>query len=116
MKFIAHTGNPVPAESPDRLMWYGLCNYWTDDWDKVKRFGPGIPCCPICGAPGFQNVMANWDASAQEFQDNGHPDYVKFLNEVKESCLRGKRMSSVYRMWLEVRRLNSGEGNHADAN
>ena len=32
-------------------VWYGTCGHWTADWSKLRV--PGIPTCPLDGAPGF---------------------------------------------------------------
>lgn len=41
---------------PTRLVWFGPCGYWTDDWSHLPTPGGGfkMPICPLCGAPGFQ--------------------------------------------------------------
>lgn len=79
-------GSPVGASNPNRLMWHSaMCGYWTDDWSKLKRFGPGIPCCPVCHCPGMQTTMKDWDKGSVE-HDKKHPGYLAFLNENKEVC------------------------------
>jgi hypothetical protein len=60
--------NLGPAPAPSSMIWYGLCTYWTDDWSTLSRTGHGIPCCPFCGAVGFQASAADWWAGAGRFE------------------------------------------------
>lgn len=95
----------LPPQPPS--MWYGLCTYWTDDWDKLNttpptigRFtdGPlaGIPCCPFCGAPGFVCTVAEWEEGVAE-HDKKEPGYKDFINEIKETCSgRGVTIMSLW--------------------
>lgn len=100
---LLSTGDRVHAEHPKRGVWYathGTCGYWTDDWDSLKTFGggttvttprgpvqtSGVPCCPECQCPGFQDTFDSWIASARRFEADGHPHYVEFLMSRKGVC------------------------------
>lgn len=86
-KFFTERGFETTAEDPHRLVWYSAnCGFWTDDWNVLKRVGPGIPCCPICKCPGMQIEFCQWLDEAMRF-DAEHPGYLKFLNDKKAHCL-----------------------------
>ena len=86
-KYCTERGIIVTADNPDRTIWYGQCGYWTDDWDLLKKVGPGIPCCPKCGTPGFIDSAINWLSGAEKY-DEKEPGYFKCLNASKEKCYR----------------------------
>lgn len=72
-------------------LWYGLCGYWTDDWDKLtSSTGPhsGIPLCPGCGAPGFIQPVAEWWANVDSYEAHGNPGYRAKVEAEKEICPR----------------------------
>lgn len=78
------------------LIWYGLCSYWTDDWSKLSDTGEkqgvgkghGIPCCPICGAVGFEQSATDWWRQVDEYEADGHPGYRAQVMAQKEVCNR----------------------------
>lgn len=86
---------PRPADPDDALLWYGLCTYWTTDWDKLGRTPPtvidgrsvpgGIPTCPECGAVGFQATLAEWRAGIWAF-DRENPGYADWIATLEETC------------------------------
>lgn len=47
-------GKMTTVEDPDRLVWYGQCGCWTDNWTALKKSPEGIPLCPKHGGVGFQ--------------------------------------------------------------
>jgi hypothetical protein len=87
--FYNAKGKSVKADDPQRLVWYGVrCTYWTDDFNKLKPRGPGIPTCPHCGSPGMQTEYADWEQSAADYErDRPHPNYAAFLMSYKEQCM-----------------------------
>lgn len=104
VKTIDVNGKPVSADDPNRLLWYSAgCGYWTDDWDKLKRTGPGIPCCPRCKCVGMQIDAGKWEKGAKEFDAND-PGYEKFLNERKEKCLR--EFGGMMKCWKTWKAMN----------
>ncbi len=83
--------NPTTADDPKRLIWYGPCRYWTDDWSKVALRGEsGIPCCPKCGAPGFQTDAADWDQAVRTHEADRHPGYAAAIAAGREVCTRAR--------------------------
>ena len=86
MKYRKEDGTNTTNDDPDRLLWYGLCTYWTDDWDKLKTTS-GIPCCPYCLGVGFQITAKNWDSGVDKFNKD-NPKYKEFIESVKEKCIR----------------------------
>jgi hypothetical protein len=100
-------GQPTYPDDPNRLIWYGMCTYWTDDWDHVAGGSGVIPHCPSCGSPGFQTTAHDWWHGAVRFEAEGrkgfsegpHPGYVEFLGSVREVCTGrdGKSMIEIYR-------------------
>lgn len=106
-QYIDTHGRPTTADDPTRMMWYSsLCTYWTDDWSKLKQFGPGIPCCPHCRCPGMQSMMKHWDGGVKT-QESTQPGYASFLSGCKETC-HGKGVS-IGRLWERVRASNNTE-------
>ena len=102
MKILDIQGNTVAADDPKRMLWYSAsCGYWTDDWSTLCKLGPGIPCCPICGCPGMQAAAGEWFDGATEYE-KGHPGYLAFLNENKETCL--KRKGGMLKAWEKAKR------------
>lgn len=97
--YIDTHGIPVSVNDPLREMWYSAtCCYWTDDWSKLKKFGPGIPCCPQCGSPGMQSMYKHWHEGAIK-HDKKEPGYSTFLQDVKEKCFgRGKGIGALWKM------------------
>lgn len=93
-------------------LWYGGCGYWTADWSKLANTQAdrrGVPLCPGCGAPGFIADKSKWWDGAKQFEQDGHPGYVKFLRRNRERCLgRGGSMVREYDKWME-RRVKGGE-------
>ena len=90
----------LKKDAPDRSrVWYGLCEYWTDDWSKLKDTtgdGRGIPCCPVCGAVGFEQSAADWWRQVDEYEVlMGHPGYRKQIEDAKERCDRARRPISL---------------------
>ncbi len=85
------------------LMWYGWCSYFTYDWKKLKSFGGGIPCCPICGCGGFQAEVVEWEKGAKEL-DGKEPGYVEFLEANKETCF-GKGVTMMHK-WKQYQTEN----------
>ena len=88
-KFITLEGEETTAEDPQRGVWYAArpeCGYWTDDWSKLKKIGPGIPCCPVCSCVGMQITAGNWINGMESYQGIGNDRYVEFVNHAKEIC------------------------------
>jgi hypothetical protein len=93
-------GDKVSDEDPQRGIWYGMCTYWTDDWDEVSDGIGGIPCCPVCGALGMQTTAADWFEGVAKFQAKGNPGYVNFVNQSKEQCKRPMKFMEWFKQWL----------------
>lgn len=100
-KFLNDKGSTT-ADDPSRMIWYGMCGYWTDNWDSIGKVGSGIPCCPECLCPGCQVESKEWDEGAAAFQAKGNPGYVAFLADQKEQCHDedGLTMIQRYKAWL----------------
>lgn len=86
-KYITENGKEVTPESPDRVIWYGQCGYWTDDWDLLIKVGPGISACPKCKTPGFTTNGDQWYKGIEKY-DKEEPGYKTFCSENKEKCYR----------------------------
>lgn len=96
------TGKRVLADDPSRGIWYAAgCTYWTDDWSALARTGPGIPCCPHCGAVGMQVTAGEWFGGAERHQSQGNPGYVNFLAQSKEQCKRPLKFMEWFQQWLQ---------------
>lgn len=105
-------GRKVGPDDPARMIWYGLCTYWTDDWNHVA--GNGVPHCPHCGSPGFIATARDWLEGALKFEAEGRegqgepgpkPGYVEFLSSFREVCSgrRGPNTLDSYELWVKVR-------------
>ena len=71
------------ADDQSRLIWYGVCGMWTDDWDNVSEHG--VPHCKECGAPGFQATAQDWFDGAKNHEAE-HPGYVDALLSRRSKC------------------------------
>ena len=67
-----------------KMIWYGLCTYWTDDWDTLNL--KGIPACPECENPGFQMTVQEWNEGIAKYEVPDNPGYAVFITELKEKC------------------------------
>lgn len=81
-------GKSASNTDPDRRIWYGPCMYWTDDWNQVALSPIGnIPCCPRCGAVGFEMSFREWIDGAERFAaETAQLGYTTWLLSVKETC------------------------------
>ena len=84
--FLDKNGKKVSRYDSSKLIWYGLCGFWTDDWDSLKSTEHKIPCCPKCGTVGMQTEAKPWFQGAQKYDKEGHPNYHKFLLDNREIC------------------------------
>lgn len=83
------TGKPTTNADPKRGIWYSAgkgCDYWTDDWSRLRILANGIPSCPHCGAFGYQVEAGPWFRSADE-KEAESPGYLEVLAKKKEACL-----------------------------
>lgn len=104
-KILDITGKSTDRANPKRLLWYGMCGYWTDDWDKLKKNG-GIPCCPNCRSVGMQIEAGKWEEGAKKFEEEGHPLYTEFVAAEKELCHSPQRSNFLqrYETWMKERK------------
>jgi len=86
MIYLLDDGTPTTSDDASRIMWYGTCTYWTDDWDMLSKTDDGIPCCPKCGSVGFIIKYDKWHDGAIQFDEGINRGYLKFLMELKETC------------------------------
>ena len=104
MKIQHYNGSRTTAEDQTRVLWYGSCGFWTDDWDLIKTTDGtdgGIPCCPTCGCPGFIITAKQWFVGVEKFQADGHPRYREFIDSIKGKCF-GRKADIVeqYQKWF----------------
>lgn len=85
-RFIDASGKIVSRINPNKLIWYGRCGYWTDDWNHVDVIS--IPCCPACHIVGFQIEAYKWFQEAITYERLGHPKYHQFLLDNRELCFK----------------------------
>ena len=100
--YRTNSGEPTVETNPDRLVWYGHCSFWTDDWSKLSSYN-GMPCCPSCLSVGFQTTYREWIEGAQYYQSQNNVGYVNFLLLIKERC-HGRQETLTY-LW-KLRRIN----------
>jgi len=99
-KFVTEDGIPCDADSANRAIWYGMCAYWTDDWEKLVTSFSGIPCCPGCQSPGFITTAKKWLTGATEHESKGHYQYRAFINSLKDKCHgRGADFNELYEQY-----------------
>lgn len=96
-RYICDKGD-TEGNNPERWIWYGVCGYWTDDFNKLPVAMGRIPTCPTCHTVGFQCEASDWEMGAEEF-DRTNPDYKTFLNDNKEKCFSGIGCMQAYRKW-----------------
>lgn len=83
-KYQTEQGAGTTADDPKRLIWYGVCGMWTDNWHKVA--GPGVPHCGGCGSPGFQITADEWLGEGLDKYDAEHPGYKQEFMAKREFC------------------------------
>lgn len=104
MRFVKENGHHTTQEDPQRLLWYGACGFWTDDWSTLNSVRD-IPCCPTCMVPGFQIRFKEWIEGAQKFEEKLNPRYVEFLLQAKGKCHRKAGFMQSYLHWLRLQEL-----------
>lgn len=68
-------------------IFYGLCTFWTDDWEALRaRTRGSTPCCPYCGAVGFEINGDEWWRQIHQHERNGHPGYAAMVEWGKGRC------------------------------
>ena len=94
--------NGNAAEIP-KWMWYSTaCSYWTDNFDDLAGTEYGaIPCCPRCGAVGYQVDLDEWN-EGMAHHDGEDPGYRDFIIELKTTC-RGAGVS-LSALWEDYKR------------
>lgn len=86
-KYLTEDGKDTTADDPNRLIWYAIhCGYWTDDWGKLAKIGPGIPCCPVCKCVGCSVEFKLWEYSSKAHDLSNNPGYHKFLMDNMAKC------------------------------
>lgn len=69
------------AESP---YVYGATCVWFGPISETRTLLSGIPVCPHCGSVLLQvDSEAEWWASAEKYEAEGHPDYTAMLRWVR---------------------------------
>lgn len=103
-KYMTLNGEVVDGNNLNRGVWYSAgCQYWTDDWSKLRVIRDGIPRCPKCGAVGFQAIWKEWMEGAEKFAAE-NPGYLEFLEFNKEKCNRGQGdFLKAFERWKENR-------------
>jgi hypothetical protein len=76
------------GDDPERAVWYSArCGYWTDDWGKLAKVGPGVPACPSCGCPGMITTAKEWLSNVLAYaKESNQPDYPAAVEAGKEQC------------------------------
>lgn len=81
-------GEMCLAGDPNRLVWFGDCGYWTDNFDLIfpkGMIGPNYRC-PKCNAILRTTFTAfTWTEGADKW-NRDHPGYEKWINDNKEVC------------------------------
>lgn len=58
-------------------------------WDYITRAGSlpsGLPCCPHCGSPLFQDHEDSWWAGVDRYEADGHPGYRDVITWAQGRC------------------------------
>lgn len=115
-KFVTENGKIVSADDPKRAIWYGRCGFWTDDWDLLSKFGPGIPCCPKCNCPGYICTAGEWLDSAKKYDESGEKGYLECLVGNKGKCFKHypAGMRSVWEMIKSAKEKTDAAANDSD--
>lgn len=80
-------GEMCSADDPDRLVWFGDCGYWTDNWELLYKSGMIQPSyhCPRCNAKLHSFSASIWDEGVENWNSD-YPGYDKWINDNKEVC------------------------------
>jgi hypothetical protein len=110
-RYCRPDGTETSADDPARTVWYGMCTFWSDDWNKLPLIGTGIPVCPVCRGVGFQLSAAKWLGAAEAYQRDGPaPRYVEFLTTYhKEKCYGRQDYAPIYQRWLRAQAQQAGQ-------
>lgn len=75
----------------DTLIVSGARCTWWDDISKTGNSGPGrsgIPLCPHCRSPLFQQGPDAWWRNVDRYQADGHPGYRGLIEWMRGRCFR----------------------------
>ena len=78
-------------------VFYGLCTFWTDDWNLMRTTRSQIPRCPKCGAVGFEMDKREWWRLIEEHEAKGHPGYKAMMTWARGKCF--PNFSSLESAW-----------------
>ena len=87
------------TKDPDRVVWYGECLYWTDDWGDFEQ--ESLPRCPHCGAKGWTIKFRYWEKQAKAYEQASPKNacYWQFLRHTKRCCRRGLGIVEAFEKW-----------------
>ncbi len=102
-QFCTADGTSTNADDPERMIWDGMCSFWTDDWSLVGVAGDGTPVCHNCSAPGHQTAAKNWDEGVAKFEAEGNEGYTDFVNSLKNVCNGRQGASELWAKWKAER-------------
>lgn len=74
------------APSSGRVVYAARCSWW-DTIDKVGTTSSGLPVCPSCGSPLFeQESEAVWWEGVDEHERTTEPGYRAFVEWLRGKC------------------------------
>lgn len=73
---------------PDVVAYGATCRWWDDKRNAATR-PSGLPCCPGCGGPLFEDDGPTWLAAAESYEAaHGNIGYVESLWDTQGTCNR----------------------------
>jgi hypothetical protein len=74
----------------DNRIFHGAnCLFWTDDFSTLGKSPGGIPLCPKCGSPGYEQTLARWWKDAENYAaGTGDRNYLRLISWMKGRCFK----------------------------
>lgn len=68
------------------IIVYGARCTWWDAIERVALRPSGLPCCPKCEGPLFQQKERDWWAGVDRYEAEGNPGYGEMLEWIRGRC------------------------------
>lgn len=73
--------------SDSRIVYGARCTWW-DSIERAAATASGLPCCPHCGSPLFEQPdEATWWAGVDAYEANQMPGYREIIEWARGQCI-----------------------------
>lgn len=71
----------------ERIVYGARCTWW-DSISNVATKASGLPCCPHCGSPLFEQPdERTWWAGVDAYERDAHPGYRELIEWSRGRCI-----------------------------